>query len=140
MKAADIEKLICDDVKKRAKFIIANEIDVKENFISRQAQLAHREQFEKQNELVNGKDRRKKLDSFIESAFEEKLEGKIPADLCVKLIEKYSAERQELDIKIGELEQELANVRQANIDADEFIGRIKKHLRDVSVTRELCVE
>lgn len=77
---------------------------------------------------------------MIESAFEEKLEGKIPADLCVKLIEKYSAERQELDIKINELEQVLSSVQQANIDADEFIGRIKKHLRDVSVTRELCLE
>lgn len=34
----------------------------------------------------------------------------------------------------------MANARQANIDADEFIGRIKKHLHDVSIIRELCVE
>ncbi len=140
IKAADIEKLICDDVKKRAKFIIANEAEVKENFILKQTQFVRREQFDKQTELVNDKLRCKKLDSLIESAFEEKLEGNIPADLCVKLIEKYSAERQELDIKINELEQVLSSVQQANIDADEFIGRIKKHLRDVSVTRELCLE
>ncbi len=140
VKAADIEKLICDDVEKRAKLIIANEADVKENFISRQAKFVQRELFEKQNELVSGKERRKKLDSLIESAFEEKLEGKIPADLCVKLIEKYSAERQELDTKINELEQALSTVQRAKVDADEFIGRIKKYLRDVSVTRELCVE
>ena len=95
IKAADIEKLICDDVKKRAKFIIANEAEVKENFILKQTQFVRREQFDKQTELVNDKLRCKKLDSLIESAFEEKLEGKIPADLCVKLIEKYSAERQE---------------------------------------------
>ena len=140
VKAADIEKLICDDVKKRAKFIIANELEVKENFISRQTQFMRREQFEKQTELANDKARRKKLDSLIESAFEEKLEGKIPADICVKLIEKYSAERQDLDTEINELEQVLSSVRQLNIDADEFIGRIKKHMRDVSVTRELCLE
>lgn len=114
--------------------------EVKENFISRQTQFIQREQFEKRTDLAINKERRKKLDSLIESAFEEKLEGKIPADLCVKLIEKYSAERQELDIKINELEQVLSSVQQANIDADEFIGRIKKHLRDVSVTRELCLE
>lgn len=93
MKAADVEKMIVDDVEKRAKFIIANEAEVKENFVSRQAKFAQREQFEKQTELASGKERRKKLDSLIESAFEEKLEGKIPADLCVKLIEKYLAER-----------------------------------------------
>lgn len=114
--------------------------EVKENFISRQTQFIQREQFEKRTDLAINKERRKKLDSLIESAFEEKLEEKIPADLCVKLIEKYSAERQELDIKINELEQVLSSVQQANIDADEFIGRIKKHLRDVSVTRELCLE
>ena len=34
----------------------------------------------------------------------------------------------------------LSSVQQATIDADEFIGRIKKHIRDVSVTRELCLE
>lgn len=34
----------------------------------------------------------------------------------------------------------LSSVQQANIDADEFIGRIKKHICDVSVTRELCLE
>lgn len=93
VKAADVEKMIVDDVEKRAKFIIANEAEVKENFVSRQAKFAQREQFEKQTELASGKERRKKLDSLIESAFEEKLEGKIPADLCVKLIEKYLAER-----------------------------------------------
>ncbi len=140
VKAADIEKLICDDVKKRAKFIIANELEVKENFISRQTQFMRREQFEKQTELANDKARRKKLDSLIESAFEEKLEGKIPADICVKLIEKYSAERQDLDTEINELEQVLSSVQQLSIDADEFIGRIKKHMRDVLVTRELCLE
>ena len=103
-------------------------------------QLLRREQFERQTELTVKKERRKKLDSLIESAFEEKLEGKIPADICVNLIEKYSAERQELYIKINELEQMLSSVQQANIDADEFIGRIKKHIRIVSVTRELCLE
>lgn len=140
VKAADIERLICDDVNRRAKFIIANESEVKEEFVSRQTQSVRREQFERQTELANDKERRKKLDSLIESAFEEKLEGKIPADVCVKLIEKYSDERQELDIKINELEQELSSVQQATVDADEFIGRIKKHMRDVSVTRELCLE
>ena len=140
VKATDIEKLICDDVNRRAKFIIANEAEVKASFISKQTQLLRREQFERQTELTVKKERRKKLDHLIESAFEEKLEGKIPADLCVNMIDKYSAERQALDIAIGELEKELSSVQQLNADTDKFIGRIKKHLRDVSLTRELCYE
>lgn len=112
VKATDIEKLIYDDVNRRAKLIIANESEVKEEFISRQTQFALREQSEKQTELANDKERRKKVDFLIELDFEEKLEGKIPADVCVKLIEKYSAERQELDIKINELEQMLSSVQQ----------------------------
>ena len=140
VKAADIEKLICDDIKRRAKFIIANEVEVKANFIARQTHLLRREQFERQAELDSKKERRKKIDHLIESAFEEKLEGKIPADICVNMIEKYLAERQDLDIAIGELEQELSSVQQLNVDAGEFIRRIKKHLCDVSVTRELCYE
>lgn len=80
------------------------------------------------------------MDSLIEGAFEEKLEGKIPEDICLKLIEKYTAERQELSDAIKNLETTGNTFQQAKTDVGDFIGRIKKHLNEVSITRELCLE
>lgn len=80
------------------------------------------------------------MDLLIQGAFEEKLEGKIPEDVCLKMIEKYSAERQQLFEEVRNQTTEEQTFQQAEIGIDEFIDRIKNHINDVSVTRELCLE
>lgn len=140
IKASDVESILLDDIKSKAKFIIANESEVRKNYLLRQTQSSERAEAENKYELERKKKRFEKLDSLIQCAFEEKLEGKIPEDICLKLIEKYTAERQELSAAINNLEANDDTFQQAKIDIEDFIKRVKKHLYEVSITRELCLE
>lgn len=140
IKASDIESILLEDIKSKSKFIVANETEVRETYLRKQTQSAEKTESENRYELERKKKRVEKLDLLIEGAFEEKLEGKIPEEVCIKLIEKYTAERQELSVAIGNLEANGEAFQQAKIDIEEFIGRVKKHLNEVSVTRELCLE
>ncbi len=140
IKAADVESILLDDIKSKANFMIANEAEVRKSYLLSQMQADAKTETENKYELERKKKRFEKLDSLIEGAFEEKLEGKIPEDICLKLIEKYTAERQELSVAINTLESNEETFQQAKTDVDDFIGRVKRHLRDVSITRELCLE
>lgn len=140
IKASDIENILLEDIKSKSKFIVANETEVRETYLRKQTQSAKKTEVENRYELERKKKRFEKLDLLIEGAFEEKLEGKIPEEVCIKLIEKYTAERQELSVAIGNLEANGEAFQQAKIDIEEFIERVKKHLNEVSVTRELCLE
>lgn len=135
-----MESILLDDIKSKANFIIANEAEVRRDYLLRQTQADEKSEAENKYELERKKKRFEKLDSLIEGAFEEKLEGKVPEDVCLKLIEKYTAERQELSVAIKKLEANSNTIKQIKTDVDDFIGRIKKHLNDVSITRELCLE
>ncbi len=140
IKAADVESILLDDIKSKANFIVANEDEVRKSYLLSQIQASEKTEAENRYELERKKKRFEKLDSLIEGAFEEKLEGKIPEEICLKLIEKYTAERQELSDAIKNLETTGNTFQQAKTDVDDFIGRIKKHLNEVSITRELCLE
>ena len=140
IKAADVESILLDDIKSKANFIIANEAQVRKDYLLRQTQADEKSEAENRYELESKRKRFEKLDLLIESAFEEKLGGRVPEDICLKLIEKYSAERQELSVAIKDLEADGNAIQQVKTDVDEFIARIKKHLNEVSITRELCLE
>ncbi|MGN0817677.1 MAG: recombinase zinc beta ribbon domain-containing protein, partial [Candidatus Coproplasma sp.] len=140
IKAADVESILLDDIKSKANFIISDEAQVRNGYLLSQTQADEKVQAEKIYELERKKKRLEKLDLLIQGAFEEKLEGKIPEDVCLKMIEKYSAERQQLSEEVRNQTTEEKNFQQAGIGVDEFIDRIKNHINDVSVTRELCLE
>ena len=80
------------------------------------------------------------LDKLISAAFEEKVAGKIPENVCLQLIDKYTAEQTELKERISYLTQGLEEKQRAATDVDEFIRRMKKHINAPELTRELCLE
>jgi hypothetical protein len=80
------------------------------------------------------------LDKLIESAFEEKVAGQLPESVCVRLIDKYTAEQSELKERIEDLRQGIEEAKQAATDVDEFIRRMKKYIYAPALTRELCLE
>lgn len=75
----------------------------------------------------------------MERNAEEKVSDKIPESVCVKLIEKYTAEQTELKEKIAVLSQGLEEVTQAKTDVDEFIRRLKTYFNSPTLTREMCL-
>ena len=90
--------------------------------------LEEKERFEEEN-----------VEKLIEAAFEEKVAGKIPENVCIKLIEKYTAEQTELQEKMVSLNDGLKEVTQAKTDVDEFIRRLKLYFDSPTLTREMCL-
>ena len=58
----------------------------------------------------------------------------------MQLIDKYTAEQTELKERISYLTQGLEEKQRAATDVDEFIRRMKKHIKAPELTRELCLE
>ena len=134
-----LEKIIIQDVAEKAEKILGHETEFKRKYLERQASLADKNQTEVRKELKKAEKRTKELDKLVETAFEEKVSGKIPENVCVRLIEKYTAEQTELKEKISTLTQGLEEVEQVKTDVDEFIRRLKKYCKEPKLTREMCL-
>lgn len=134
-----LEQIVKNDVAEKAKRIIGREAEFKRQYLQRQAALADRNQADVKKDLKRAEKRLTELDKLIEAAFEEKVAGKIPETVCVKLIEKYTAEQTELKEKIATLSQGLEEVTQVKTDVDEFLRRLKTYFNSPTLTREMCL-
>ena len=68
------------------------------------------------------------------------MKGKLPEEICLKLIEKYTEEETELKKEIAELESKLNAAKEEKINADEFISNLKRYIDAPELTREMCLE
>ncbi len=73
-------------------------------------------------------------------AYEDRMKGKLPEDVCLGFIEKYSSEEKSLTSEIAELEQQIAEAKQTEINVDEFLSKIKQYVEVPELTRDMCYE
>ncbi len=76
----------------------------------------------------------------MQIAYEDRMKGKMPEDLCFGFIKKYSDEQTALTTEIAELERKLIETASKQQSADDFIRNIKKYLYAPELTREMCYE
>ena len=103
------------DIAEKAEKILGHEAEFKSKYLELQASLADKNQAEVRKELKRAEKRTKELDKLVETAFEEKVSGKIPESVCIRLIEKYTSEQTELKEKIAALTQGLEEVQQDHL-------------------------
>ena len=77
---------------------------------------------------------------MIQVAYEDRVKGKMPEDICISFIQRYSEEQKSLTAEITELETKLTETETARQNADDFIRNIKKYLDAPELTREMCYE
>ncbi|WP_251548767.1 recombinase family protein [Pumilibacter intestinalis] len=135
-----LEQIVLNDVKDKAAKITANEDEFRRKYLDHTATLTNKNQVDVSKEIHKDEKRLAELDKLIESAFEEKVAGKIPESVCVRLIEKYTTEQTELNERIAYLKQGLEEAEKAVTDIDEFIRRMKQYLYAPKLTRELCLD
>jgi DNA invertase Pin-like site-specific DNA recombinase len=135
-----LEQIVLNDVKDKAQKIVTDEELFRKKYLEHTAQLADKNQDDVNKELRQGERRIAELDKLIESAFEEKVAGKIPESVCIRLIDKYTAEQEKLKERINYLKQGIEETKKAVTDVDEFIRRMKKYIYAPKLTRELCLE
>ena len=76
----------------------------------------------------------------MQTAYEDRVNGKMPEDICLNFIQKYSEEQKTLATEITELEEKLNEAENVRQSADEFIQNVKKYLNAPELTREMCYE
>ena len=135
-----LERIILDDIRDMTKLIVLDEVAIKKEFIQRNAELKDQTIKSVKKQLQAKHKRTKELSRLMQTAYEDRVNGKMPEDICIGFIQKYSAEQKALAAEIAELETKLNEAESAQQSADDFIRSIKKHLEAPTLTREMCYE
>ena len=140
IKAKDIEAIVLDDIREMAQRIVLDEKTIREEFIRHNAELADKAIKAAKKELQTKHKRTEELSRLMQVAYEDRLKGKMPEDICLNFIQRYSEEQKRLEIEIVELEAKLTETEDTIQSADEFMRNIKKYLEAPELTREMCYE
>ena len=140
IQAKDIEAIVLDDIRTMAQRIVLDEKTIREDFIRHNAELADKAIKSAKKELQVKRKRTEELSRLMQLAYEDRLKGKVPEDICIGFIQKYSEEQKKVDAEIAELEERLTETTNTIQSADEFIRNIKKYLEAPELTREMCYE
>lgn len=102
-----LEEIVLDDIRTMAQRIVLDEDAIKKEFMRHNAELADNALKSAKKELqVKGK-RTEELSRLMQLAYEDRMKGKMPEDICVGFIQKYSEEQKTLTTDIAELEMKL---------------------------------
>ncbi|MCM1440892.1 MAG: DUF4368 domain-containing protein, partial [Roseburia sp.] len=80
------------------------------------------------------------LDSLIKSCYEDKVLKRVPEDICIDLLNRYTQEKSELATEAAILDERLQNTEKTRSDVDTFIAKVKKYVDVKELTREICLE
>ena len=120
--------------------IALQESDARERFLAyKTRQHESRSASEKKRE-GEVKSRLDELDKLIQSAYEDKVLGRVPEDVCLSLIDKYNAEKKSLSAEYEQIMERAAEDRQDEADVDEFMSRLRKYADATELTREMCLD
>ncbi len=135
-----IQKIIVAEIRSMANLAVSDEESARKEFLAKKDQM-QTEQFKADSKkLADYKKRIAELDELIQSVYEDKVAGKIPESVCIKLLEKYEMEQRELTRNSEALEKNLEETRKNETDVNEFIRRLKKYTDVQEITREMCLE
>ena len=138
--ASILEEIVLEDVREMARRIVLDEEAIREEYIRHNAELADKTIQSAKKELQVKRKRTEEISRLIQVAYEDRVKGKMPEDICLGFIQKYSEEQKKLETEIAELEVKLTETENTIQSADEFIRSIKKYLDVPELTREMCYE
>ena len=136
----DIEQIVLDDIRSKARSVITDEDKARADFLKHKEQMSAAQYKSDNKALVRKKKRYEELERLTQSVYEDKVTGKIPEEICLKLLTKYTEEQNVLKSEIDELENKLSAVCKSESDVDEYIRRLKHYANMPELTRELCIE
>lgn len=135
-----MEKIILDDIRTMAQRITLDEDAIRKEFERQNEELADKAVKTAKKELQTKKRRIEELSRLMQIAYEDRMKGKMPEDICVEFIQKYSDEKKTLAEEIVSIEAKLTETENKQQSADDFIRNIKKYLDAPELTREMCYE
>lgn len=140
IQAKDIEAIVLDDIRTMAQRIVLDEKTIREDFIKHNTEVQEKSIKSAKKELQVKRKRTEELSRLMQIAYEDRLKGKMPEDICINFIQRYSEEQKRLETEIEELEAKITKTENTVQSADDFIRNIKKYLEAPELTREMCYE
>ena len=117
-----------DDIRTMSQRIVLDEKTIREEFIRHNTELADKAIKFVKKELQVKRKRKEELSRLMQVAYEDRVKGKMPEDICIGFIQKYSEEQKRLEAEIAESETRLTETANTIQSADDFIRNIKKYL------------
>ncbi len=133
-----LEEIVLGDIRDMAQRIVLDEDAIREEFMRQNAELTDKTVKTAKKELQAKQRRINELSRLMQSVYEDKVNGKMPEEVCFGFIEKYTAEQKTLTSEITELETKLTISENKQQSVDDFIRDIKKFLNAPTLTREMC--
>ena len=140
IRANVLEEIVLGDIREMAKKIVLDEKSIREEYVRHNAELKDQSIKSIKKELQLKSKRIEELSRLIQVAYEDRVKGKMPEDICISFIQRYSEEQKSVTAEITELETKLNDTETARQNADGFIRNIKKYLDAAELTREMCYE
>ena len=140
IRANVLEEIVLGDIREMAKKIVLDEKSIREEYVRHNAELKDQSIKSIKKELQLKNKRIEELSRLIQVAYEDRVKGKMPEDICISFIQRYSEEQKSVTAEITELETKLNYTETARQNADDFICNIKKYLDAPELTREMCYE
>lgn len=127
-----LEELVLADIQDKAEKVCVREEEVVRRITEQKQAQGRQEAAAAEKSAKALKRRLSELDRLIQSTYEDKVLGKIPEPLCVKLMSGYQSEQEEKAAQLEELERMLAESRKVKEDVQEWAGLMKQY-RDADI-------
>ena len=135
-----LEQVVLGEIRRLTKFATQYETEFAQIVMGHSIKAAEQEQRMKQKELNSLMVREKELDTLFEKIYEDNVSGKISDERFSKLSVKYDTEQKELNIRVKELEDELAKKQNKSVSTDMFITSVRKYTRARKLTTKMLNE
>ena len=134
-----IEKIILCDIRAMLGEIVLDEQKERERFLSEVAKRGEENRISGEKELKALKNRAAELDRLISAAFEDKVSGALPENICKDLCEKYQSEKERTTDRIKEIEKDSAK-QNNDKQAEQYLLALARYLGCRDLTREMCLQ
>ena len=139
IRESDLKALVTADIQSKLRIFI-DEDKARRHFLEKKSGVRSSQTAGDTKRKREIEHRLAELDTLTQSVYENMVLGKVPEDVCVKLIEKYQAENKTLQTEADAIQERLDAVNQDEQDVDEFIRRLKKYAGVEILTREMLLE
>ncbi len=136
----EIEGIVLRDIRSMLKEIKIDEEKLRNAFLRERAKSAQQCRGSDERSLKAYQTRLAELEKLIQSTFEERVLGNLPADVCKGLCEKYQKEKTAVEEKIAKIRNRLAEADECGDEADEYIKRVRAYTNCEKLTRETCLQ
>ena len=140
IKMKEINAIVLADICSLIQKVIEDETAAKSAFLAKKQSEHTKQTSEDKKRLTDGKHRLEELSNLIPEIYEDKVLGKVPEEVCIDLLQKYTAEQKELNAVVAVLESRQQESRNDEEDVEKFIARLKKYAEAEKLTREMCLE